>query len=84
LPRPTSEDQLKKDTMGRKSGQDAVNIDGNLRNAGWTKRSIDAELSTVEGLRETLAMSDWTVERFKNLPVYQMDNEFFDKLIAQL
>jgi len=49
-----------------------INIDSDLDNADWTKRTWDLlDIDTVEKLREHLKATGRTVEQFKQLPVYR-------------
>jgi hypothetical protein len=60
------------------------NIDGNPRNADWTKKSVDEGMRTVDDLRRHLLSGNLSVDDFKAQPIYQMNQEFFDRLLAQL
>ena len=51
-----------------------INIDANPENADWTKRySWDLGVDDLAGLRFYLIQHDYTVEHFKTLPVFQVN-----------
>jgi hypothetical protein len=47
------------------------NIDADIRNADWTKRSWDlVGIDSVEKLKDYLNAAGMSVEQFKKLPIY--------------
>jgi hypothetical protein len=46
-------------------------IDADLTNADWTKRTFDVIPSTREAFEDVLAWSGMTVAQFKRLPAYK-------------
>jgi hypothetical protein len=42
-----------------------------LENADWPKRTWDLHFRNVEELREHIRLKGWTVEQWKELPVYK-------------
>ena len=56
-----------------------VNIDANLRNADWTKKSWNLP-TTEDEFRIWLLRSGMSFAKFKTLPVYQMNKDRYSWL----
>jgi hypothetical protein len=52
-----------------------ANLDADLENADWPKRTWDLGIDNIEDLREFLRVNDWDPEDFKKLPVYRWNVE---------
>lgn len=50
-----------------------LNLDADLRNADWTKRTWDLGVNSAEELRAHLAQAGMTFAEFQRLPVYQFN-----------
>ncbi len=58
-----------------------INVDANLRNADWTKRTWDLlDIKTKEDLERYLKGKGMTMKDFKKLPVYQFNKDKLDFL----
>lgn len=57
------------------------NIDSDLTNADWPKRTWDLlDITSVEQLREQLEVDGISVEAFKSTPTYQFNKDKIDWL----
>ena len=58
-----------------------INVDANLRNADWTKRTWDLlDVNSKEDLLRYLKGKGMTMNDFKKLPVYQFNKDKLDFL----
>ncbi len=58
-----------------------INVDANLRNADWTKRTWDLlDVKSKEDLLRYLKSKGMTMNDFKKLPVYQFNKDKLDFL----
>lgn len=54
---------------------ETLDLDADLDNADWTKRTWDLPCADEEELREFLARRGMTVRAFKRLPVYRFNRD---------
>ncbi len=79
VPKDRKEPKGKKEKQKREDLPTTINIDADIENADWTKRTWDLPKYKSKEFMDWLKFSGMTLTQFKKLPVYQLNKDKLEK-----